>query len=324
MTMPTIRVRGSLSYLAIASSFALGCGGSVAATAPSQDAGSSLDAGPDPSLPDVRADPSVPTELGEAGGVADVSPQALADGAPPEADAGDVGTSCSVTLRGGAAKSAGYAGTSSAYFGLFDSVPCEAGSDCVPSCVGAGGSTSSCETGSLCLLDSCPDGGSSCLECLPPTYWLAVAGALGEPGSGAGGTAAYDVQAFDSGYNDTLEVTDFGIVLPAGAAVRGIAFEIDRQADDNQASDESVRLLKGGTAMGADRASSEIWPLTFTPIIYGGPADTWGAALTADDVAASDFGIALTPQFLSSNGSDRIEVDSVSVTVNYGGVAGCP
>ena len=85
----------------------------------------------------------------------------------------------------------------------------------------------------------------NCIECLPPTYWLDTSGALGQPGSGASGNPANDVQAFDNGYNDSLEVTDFQIALPQGAVVRGIEFSVDRMANDGNATDQSVRVPQG-------------------------------------------------------------------------------
>ncbi len=236
----------------------------------------------------------------------------------------DVSAICSVSGIGTVARSSGYSGTSSAYFELFDSVACATGADCVPSCTAAGGTSDSCSVGSQCLSDICPDGGFGCLECLPPTYWLDTWGALGQPGSGANGSFAIDIQAFDNGYNDSLDITSFQIRLPAGASVRGIAFTVDRSADDDNASDQSVRLLKGGEPVGLDRGSREPWPQTFTPMVYGGPSDTWGASWTAADVEAADFGIEITPQYSSLAGNDRIDIDSVSVTVYYGATPGCP
>lgn len=132
-----------------------------------------------------------------------------------------------------------------------------------------------------------PDGGPTCLECLPPTYWRDVSGALGTPDRVP--TANPLNQAFDNGYNDTLELTDFGLSLPGTATIAGIAFTVDREADDNLASDESVLALKGGAPTGADHASSATWPMSYTEITYGGATDTWGVSWTAADVSASGY-----------------------------------
>lgn len=255
---------------------------------------------------------------------------ATADGGPVDSattdgsSASDVSAACSVSGMGTVARSSGFSGTSSAYFALFDNVACVTATDCVPSCMAAGGTSDSCSVGSQCLSDICPDGGYGCLECLPPTYWLDTPEALGLPGSGANGNFANDIQAFDNGYNDSLNVTSFPIRLPAGASVRGIAFTVDRSADDDNASDQSVRVLRGGEPIGIDRGSPEPWPQTFTPMTYGGPTDTWGASWSPADVEAADFGIEITPQYLLSTGNDSVDIDSVGVTVYYGGTPGCP
>jgi hypothetical protein len=174
------------------------------------------------------------------------------------------------------------------------------------------------------LLDLCPDGGNDCLECLPPTYWLNPAGALGQPDSGAAGSPADDVQAFDNGYNDGLALTQFNLALPAGATVRGIAFSIDRAADDDNATDQSIRVLKNGAPVGDDRATTTHWPTTFVPAIYGGASDTWGSTWTATDITSTGFGVVVTPQYLMTAGNDHAQIDSVTAIVYYGGTTGCP
>jgi hypothetical protein len=256
-----------------------------------------------------------------------------ASGSDAEGDSGDGDTgsfpppdasACSLSAYTTTVRSGGFGGTDNAYFDLFDSLACTSASDCVAPCMNAGGTTASCAQGSQCLPDLCPDGGSDCVECLPPTYWLDPQGASGTPGSGNGAVAANDVQAFDNGYNDSLVATGFHLALPSGAVVRGIAFLVDRSANDDNAADANIRIVKGGTAIGTDHASDAHWPQTYATATYGGPADTWGATWTTDDIAAADFGISITPQYLMSAGNDSVQVDSIAVTVYYGGTAGCP
>jgi len=230
------------------------------------------------------------------------------------------------TVRATAARSTGYGGTWEAYGNLYY-VPCAVASDCVSSCVEAGGTQTSCSLGSQCTWDGCADGGiSQCLMCLPPTYWLDVTGALGLPDSGANplSVPATDNQAFDNGYNDTLEITGFGLAVPSGSVIRGLSFQVDRSADDDQASDESVRILKSGVPVGVDHALNQTWPQgVYATVTYGGAGDTWGVSWTAADVNGSAFGVAITPQYLSSAGNDHVDIDSVVASVVYSG-SGCP
>ena len=56
---------------------------------------------------------------------------------------------------------------------------------------------------------------------------------------------------------------------------------------------------------------------------YGGATDTWGASgWTPAQVNAAGFGIAITPQPGSADGSVQVYIDSVTVTVHYRGE--CP
>ncbi|MGO9838545.1 MAG: hypothetical protein ACLP1X_30555 [Polyangiaceae bacterium] len=277
--------------------------------------------------PEARLDASAGDEI-----LSSVDARAPVDGAGADEDGAegwldgsvDAAGACSAQATGTTARSTGYAGTSAPYFALFDSTPCSVPSDCVPACTSAGGTMASCAMGSLCQPDFCPDGGTGCLECLPPTYWLDTAGALGQPGSGASGSAANDIQAFDNGYNDTLEVTSFPLNLPSGAIIVGVLFTVDRKATDSNAKDAAIRILKAGAPVGADHADASTWSQAYGPIAYGGPDDTWGETWTAGDVLGPNFGIAITPEHLSTSGNDTVYVDSVSVTVFYTGAPGCP
>ena len=313
-------------------------GAAASDASPGEDVDASLpDGTTDAAVADANASAGDATEAvpdGAADAVADATPDAAADAsrtsdASLDGSAGNDASPCSgqtATARATAAQSTGYSGTWEAYGNLYY-VPCAVASDCVQSCVGAGGTDASCSVGSQCELDGCGDGGiSQCLMCLPPTYWLNVAGALGLPGSGANplSVSASDNQAFDNGYNDTLELTGFGFAVPAGSVIRGISFQVDRSADDDQASDQSVRVLKSGQPVGTDHAASQAWPQgVFATIVYGGADDTWGVSWTSADVNDSAFGVAITPQYLSSAGNDTVSVDSVSASVVYA-QAGCP
>lgn len=268
---------------------------------------------------DATAAPDAPETASLDAGEHDAPASADGSSKPPPSDGS---TACSVTASARAAESTGFTGADDAYFALYN-VPCSVASDCVQSCTAAGGTSASCTLGSQCVDDPCDDGGVSCPHCLPPTYWLDMSGALGQPGAGMS-LAANDLQAFDNGYNDSMTVTNFGLVLPAGATVRGIEFHVDREASDDLATDQSIRVMKTGAPIGLDYASGMPVPQAFTEMTYGGPTDTWGASWVAADVAATGFGISMTEQYGMTAGNDTVYVDSVTATVFYGGTTGCP
>lgn len=59
--------------------------------------------------------------------------------------------------------------------------------------------------------------------------------------------------------------------------------------------DATVKLVKGGTVTGDDKAdTSTDWPLSESAVDYGSAVDMWGTTLTADDVNADDFGFVLS------------------------------
>jgi hypothetical protein len=297
-----------------------GCGGGDDTVG----AGTSSDADAASSAVDAakRRDGTVENDgMAKGDTVAEVSVRDVASDAQETADASANDSPSSsgcpvqtVTSRAGLAQSTGFTGTEDAYFTLF-SVLCAVASDCVPSCVAAGGTTDSCSTGSQCVSEPTLDSGTLS-ECLPPTYWLDPDGALGPPDASV--SPADDDQAFDNGYNDTLQLTQFNVSVPGDAIIQGIEFQVDRKADDDMAADESVRILQSGVAVGNDEKKTGTWPMTYTETPYGGANDTWGASWSPADVESSSFGIAVTPRYLGgTNGNDHVDINSAEVTVYY-------
>jgi hypothetical protein len=118
-------------------------------------------------------------------------------------------------------------------------------------------------------------------------------------------------------------------------------------------SDSTVKLVVGGTASGNNRQNSDGWstarswhPTTDANDVIGGSGDTWGLSLTAAQINAGNFGVALSARDIgtyeppdcttatktaSPNAappnctpavhlSCSLNVDSVSMTVYYSGV----
>jgi len=109
---------------------------------------------------------------------------------------------------------------------------------------------------------------------------------------------------------------DFGLALPAGAFVRGFTVGVVHSAGStDEIVDHGVALVKGGT-IGTPRSLLGAWPTTKATATYGSPTDTWGLTFSADDVNATDFGVAIAargnPAF-----DERAAVDYVEVTVYF-------
>jgi hypothetical protein len=231
----------------------------------------------------------------------------------PTADAGPDAPEC-VQSAGpapaGAAKSAGFSGTDTAFLALFN-VPCMTPADCTAPCVTAGGTMSSCASSSLCDSNPLTDGS---LTCIPPAYWLKTSEALS---SSDAETGAAEVVLVPTPYHDALLITDFGLSVPDGATVTGIQFDLQRNSDDGETVDATVQVLQNGMPVGTDHSMTGPWPSALTETTFGGRTDTWGVSWKPADVRASDFGLSIAPKFTATKGNDRAHVDSVRVTVFY-------
>jgi hypothetical protein len=122
-----------------------------------------------------------------------------------------------------------------------------------------------------------------------------------------------------------LQATNFGFSVPTGATIVGVLAVVQRQhfAGTSAVYDDTVTLL--GTGGSADRRNASPWspgpaPSGERTVNYGGPADTWGTALTPAVVNAAGFGIQLGCECtqLPGSGAD-VGIDSVTMTVFYTG-----
>lgn len=115
-----------------------------------------------------------------------------------------------------------------------------------------------------------------------------------------------------------LKCTTFGFAIPAGATIDGIQFDIKCvYYPGTQAVFERVRAVKGGVIGATNLGAGTIAPF-FTPafVTWGGPTQLWGLSWTADDINASDFGMAMNFNN-AGKGTLGINVDLVRATVYY-------
>jgi hypothetical protein len=84
----------------------------------------------------------------------------------------------------------------------------------------------------------------------------------------------------------------------------------------SRAKDYSVKLVKGGSITGNEKAdNTNYWPTAFTYKSYGGNGDLWGATLTPADINSSNFGVVFSGyQTLSAQ---WVDVDHIRITVYY-------
>jgi hypothetical protein len=116
-----------------------------------------------------------------------------------------------------------------------------------------------------------------------------------------------------------LKATAFGFAIPAEAVIAGIAVEIERYGSTSaMVRDNSIRLVKGGTITGANRATSADWPVgsgSEAYASYGGSGDLWDTTWTASDINSANFGVAVSAR--RASGSPTAFIDHIRVTVYY-------
>jgi hypothetical protein len=164
----------------------------------------------------------------------------------------------------------------------------------------------------MCTASEC-SGFEDDTRCLPATIWRNLENILFEsddPTQGVTLTVVFHP------YRDTLITDDFQLEVPQDAQITGITAEI-RRAGDPMISDYSVRLVKDGELLGAERAKPELWTGELQWLTYGGPDDLWGAEWTPADLNSDAFGVALSVAYTMQSGNARAYVDQVRVTVHY-------
>lgn len=120
-----------------------------------------------------------------------------------------------------------------------------------------------------------------------------------------------------------LEATGFGFTVPVGSTITGIFAEIERHGRSAgeivDPLDLTVKLLKAGVEVGANRNSVVFWPTSDAYQSYGSSIDLWGTTWTVAEVNAADFGIHLVvsnPNY-DVGGTTTAFVDHIRITVFY-------
>lgn len=115
-----------------------------------------------------------------------------------------------------------------------------------------------------------------------------------------------------------LKAQSFGFSIPNGSTINGITVQVERRASsDGAISDNSIRIVKGGTIGSTNKASAAYWATGEAIVSYGGASDLWGETWTAADINASTFGVVVSAKRDSGGGNRTAEIDHVKITVDY-------
>lgn len=142
------------------------------------------------------------------------------------------------------------------------------------------------------------------------------------PGNATALDATYAVATsipITTGASNWLQVTG-GLAVPGGATILAVRVEIvAKAAAVTSLSMNSIKLIKAGTISGNDLASSNTNQFTAADALYsyGNSSDPlWGLTLTASDVNASNFGVALSIKNTAAS-TRTASIDYVRIIVAY-------
>jgi hypothetical protein len=115
-----------------------------------------------------------------------------------------------------------------------------------------------------------------------------------------------------------LKATGFGFSIPAGAIIKGIQVDVERNGGlGDKISDNSVRMVKNGTIAGDDRKADGTWPSSDIYITYGGASDLWGLTWSYSDINSADFGFVISAKHDGTSASRTASVDHIRITIYY-------
>lgn len=124
---------------------------------------------------------------------------------------------------------------------------------------------------------------------------------------------------------DCLDATNFSFSLTGCSSVSGITVEYERHMDEaglTTIKDNTVQIIKGGSAQGTNKAKSPNWPNTDAYTTYGGASDLWGLTWACADITANDFGASMQATCGTVCEAEPDEttgalVDHVRITVDF-------
>lgn len=114
-----------------------------------------------------------------------------------------------------------------------------------------------------------------------------------------------------------LKTTGYSFDLPCKALIVGVKALIVAKSQDTDESFQLVKLIRGDTLQGTDRAHDSFIGFADSEFAFGGERDTWGLSLTADEVGSSSFGVAFQVVTSSGGSGPKVSVDAVRLQIFY-------
>jgi len=119
----------------------------------------------------------------------------------------------------------------------------------------------------------------------------------------------------------TLQTRNFGFSIPVSATIFGIQVFVVRNRSGGttgQARDNVVRLVKGGAAVGDNKAvTGANWAFGNRTITYGRRNDLWGTTWTPAEINADNFGLDFRAVGNTSTTNRIANVDAIYIRIFY-------
>ena len=123
------------------------------------------------------------------------------------------------------------------------------------------------------------------------------------------------------GYSQWLNLRELSSKVPTGATINGITLKLEAKRGSNLIAgrDSSIRIVKAGSQVGADKADTGTnYPTTDTVLSRGGSTDLWSTTWTEAEVNATGFGFDVS--VYADDGNDfgeYVSIDYVEVVIDY-------
>lgn len=106
--------------------------------------------------------------------------------------------------------------------------------------------------------------------------------------------------------------------LSGGSSPKSVYTNTTTGGSTSALQDLTVQLLKAGSPVGSNKASSTGWSTSKTTVGYGSSSDLWGTTWTPADLNASNFGVRFAGKNVVTGIADvTASLDYISVTVTY-------
>lgn len=137
-------------------------------------------------------------------------------------------------------------------------------------------------------------------------------------------SAGFLLGLFTTVQSDLMMLSDFDISIPLAVTICGIEIKIERKASGlgvlgASVRDNIVQLVRNGSVVGTNKATSTNWTGSKVTATYGGPSDLWGTSWNSTDVNSTNFGLAFSAELRSGAAGLFLsaDIDNITVTVYY-------